>query len=79
MDADTDLGVMIDGFRGLIWLDGHSDEVGLGGSCRECSAYVVALLRNADPVEALRLRCAAAQAVQRQVNAAIEVINRRYP
>jgi hypothetical protein len=76
---DHDLGAMIDGFRALVWLDEHSDTVGLGGSCRPCSLYVAALLRGGDPAEQLHLRCKVAQMQQRQVDAAIAVIKRVCP
>lgn len=83
---DTDLGIMIDGFRALAWLDEHSQAVGLaGGSCRECSAYAAALLhsyspdKDWSPARILHLRCATAQAMQRQVDAAVEVIDRVCP
>ena len=76
---DRDLGVMIDGFQALVWLQEHAEEVGLGGTCRPCSLFVAALFRGTEPGKVLHLRCQVAQMQQRQVDAAIEVIKRRCP
>lgn len=74
---ETDLGIMIDGFRALVWLQQHGEEVGLGGSCRECSRFAAALLRGRSPQEAGDLRCGTSEAMQRQVDDAIEIIRER--
>jgi hypothetical protein len=77
---DHDLGVMIDGFRALIWLQQHGEEMGDGtGWCRECAQFAAALLRGSQPREVGGLRCLTSQSMQRQVDAATEVIDRVCP
>ncbi len=71
-----DLDVMVDGFRALVWLDEHSDQIGLGGTCRPCSRFTAALLHGAPPKLVVTLRCETAQAMQQQVDAAIEIVQR---
>lgn len=75
--VEIDLGIMIDGFRALVWFQQHGEEVGQGGSCRECSRFAVALLRGRSPEEAAGLRCGTSQAMQRQVDDAFEIIRER--
>lgn len=75
--ADTvkiDLGIMIDGFRALMWLQQHGNEV---ARCRECSRFAAALLRGQGPEQSTHLCCGVAQAMQVQVDDAIEVIAER--
>ncbi len=76
---DRDLGVMIDGFQALTWLMDHSEDIGLGGSCRPCSQFAAALLGGATPAGAAHLRCSVAQLMQRQVDAATETMRRVCP
>lgn len=76
---DGDLGVMVDGFQALTWLMEHAEQVGVGGSCRECSAFAAALLHGYPPAQWQHLRCATAQAMQQQVDAAAETMRRICP
>ncbi len=77
---EHDLGVMIDGFRALVWLQQHGEEMGDGtGWCRDCARFAAELLRGTRPQDAGHLRCATSQSMQRQVDAAAEVINRVCP
>jgi hypothetical protein len=81
MYAD-DLEVMVRGWFALAELDSHSTSAGIpfvphGGApeawCQDCSRFASALLRRVAPADALHLRCAQAQAWQRQVDVATEV------
>lgn len=77
---DHDLGAMIDGFRALIWLQRHGEEMGDGtGWCGECRRFAAALLRGAKPQDVVELRCLTSKLMQRQVDAAVEVMNRVCP
>lgn len=74
-----DLTTMIDGFQAMAWLEQHSWDIGMDGTCRSCSLFAGQLFKGRSPAEALPLRCAQAQAMQARVDAAIGVIRRHRP
>lgn len=77
---DHDLGVMIDGFRALIWVQQHAEQMQDGtGWCRECGEFAMAILRGVPAQDALELRCGTVRAMQRQITAAGEVADRVCP
>lgn len=77
---DPDLGAMIDGFRALVWLQQHGEEMGDGtGWCQDCARFAAALLRGEKAQEVTELRCMTSKLMQRQVDAAVAVIDRVCP
>lgn len=75
--VEVDLGILIDGFRGLVWLQQHGEEIGMGGQCQPCNRFAAALLRGRPATEVMEMRCPASLAMQAQVDDAIEVIRER--